>query len=304
MAFILALAWVLAGASAAGPLDYSPAPFPSTVTERGRTSEGTRYLVKFPTALKSPFKANNTVWGHFFAPTGPAGRRYPCILVLPVMAAPNIWIENQFMKRFRRDGFAVMWIEMPYQFHRVPAPLVPSGQVFLARTARQLAFNFRESALDARRALAWLKTCRGVDAGRIGIFGISLGALVGSAVYSVDTTPKYAVFLLGGADFPDLVERSAMTKSFMRRLSITPAEIAKSWPGLDPLDYRAKNKGKPVFLMNGWFDDIIPRANARKLKAAFPDSRQVLVPFGHYSAIVNLFWLPGYVSGKFKAHLG
>ncbi len=286
-----------------GPLDYPPASFRASVKEVDRRSLDTEYLVKFPTALKSPFAANNIVWGHLFVPNGPPGKRYACILVLPVMAAPNVWIESQFMKRFRKDGFAVMWLEMPYQFHRVPARLIPSGQVFLARSARQLAFNFRESALDARRALAWLKNTPAVDAGRIGLFGVSLGALVGSAVYSVDTTPKYAVFLLGGADFPDLVEKSAMTRAFMRRSGISASDLARRWSGLDPLDYRSRNRGKPAFLMNAWFDAIIPRANARELKKAFPNSVQDWVPFGHYSAILNLFWLPRYVSGKFKRHL-
>ncbi len=287
----------------AGPLDYPNKPFSAAVTMVKRGPMDTEYLVKYPTALKSLFKPNNTVWGHFFVPNGPVGKRYPCILVLPGMAEPNIWIENQFMKRFRKDGFAVMWIEMPYQFHRRPAPLVPSGQVFLAHSARELAFNFRESVLDARRTLAWIRKNPFVDPHRIGIFGISLGSLVGATVYSVDPIPKYAVFLLGGADFPHLIEHSAMTRAFIRKLKVTPEELSREWPGLDPIDYRAQNKGKKVFLMNGWFDEIIPRIYARKLKYAFPDSRQVWVPFGHYSSIVNLFWLPRYVADKFLRNL-
>jgi len=287
----------------AGPLDYANKSFPATIKEVKSGSRGTEYLVKYPTALKSLFRANNTVWGHFFVPNGPVGRRYPCILVLPGMAEPNIWIENQFMKRFRKDGFAVMWIEMPYQFHRRPAPLVPSGQVFLAHSARELAFNFRESVLDARRTLSWIRKNHSVDPHHIGIFGISLGSLVGAATYSVDKTPHYAVFLLGGADFPQLVEHSAMTAAFIHKLKVTPQEMAKAWPGLDPIDYRAQNYGKKVFLMNGWFDHIIPRVYARKLKDAFPDSRQEWVPFGHYSSIINLFWLPRYVADKFLRNL-
>ena len=300
---ILAALGALNSRGWAGPLDYQDKPFSATVAVVKRGPSDTEYLVKYHTALKSLFRANNTVWGHFFVPNGPAGKRYPCILVLPGMAEPNIWIENQFMKRFRKDGFAVMWIEMPYQFHRRPAPLVPSGQVFLAHSAHELAFNFRESVLDARRTLAWIRKNPSVDSRRIGLFGISLGSLVGAAVYSVDPTPKYAVFLLGGADFPQLIEHSAMTAAFIRKLKVTPQEMAKAWPGLDPIDYRAQNSGKKVFLMNGWFDHIIPRAYARKLKYAFPDSRQEWVPFGHYSSIINVFWLPRYVADKFLKNL-
>ncbi len=208
------------------------------------------------------------------------------------------------MRRFIKDGFAVLWLEMPYQFHRRPSPLIPSGQVFLARTAERLAFNFRQSVLDARRALAWLKTRPEIDPQRIGLFGISLGAMVASAAYSVDPTARYAVFLLGGADFPGLVARSSMTAPFLKRSGIDPAELRRAWRGIDPLDYRAQNAGKPALLINTRSDTVVPRANAVKLKEAFPDSRQIWLPLGHYSAILHLLWIPRMVSRDFEAHLG
>ena len=299
-------AWVLflAGAASAAnsPLDYDgKPPAHASVREVARDSRRVEYEVTFPSALKSPFPSNDTVWGHFSVPvaTGSA----PCILVLPVMAAPNIWIEERFIKRFEADGFAVLWLEMPYQFHRRPNPLIPSGQVFLARTAKRLSFNFRQSALDARRALAWLTTRPEVDAKRIGIFGISLGAMVGSAAYSVDSTPSYAVFLLGGADFPDLAAHSSMTGPFIRKAGIDLGSLAQAWRGLDPLDYVAGNIGKQVLLINVLWDHVIPKANALKLKAAFPASRQMWLPFGHYSAIIHLLWIPAVVSRDFQKHL-
>jgi hypothetical protein len=294
----------LAVAASAGNslLDYDgKPPVGVEMREVSRGSGRAEYEITFPSALKSPFTANNTVWAHYSVPLGTAPA--PCILVLPVMAAPNIWIEERFIHRFERDGFAVLWLEMPYQFHRRPNALIPSGQVFLARTAKRLSFNFRQSVLDARRALAWLKTRPEVDSKRIGIFGISLGAMVGSAAYSVDSTASYAVFLLGGADFPDLAVHSSMTGPFIRKAGIDPSALVDAWKGLDPLDYVERNVGKKVLLINVLWDHVIPKANALKLKAAFPDSRQMWLPFGHYSAIIHLLWIPGVVSRDFSAHL-
>ncbi len=293
---------VLASAACAarGPLDLPPGGFVAEV-EPVAASTGTELLVRYPSALKSPFPANDTVWAHFLVPPGKGP--FPTILVLPVMAAPNVWIEEHFIRRFRADGFAVMWLEMPYQFHRRPKPLVPSGQVFLARTPARLAANFRQSVLDARRALDWLKRQPQVDAGRIGVFGISLGALVGSATYSVDPTPRYAVFLLGGADFPSLAVGSSMTAPFLRKMGIKPAELAAAWKGLDPTDYAAGNADKAALLINARSDNVIPFANALRLRAAFPSARHMWVPFGHYTAILHLFWIPRFVSRDFQQHL-
>ena len=123
-------------------------------------------MLRFPSPAKSPWPANDVVWAHLIVPRSAAGRKAPAVLVLPVMAAPNVWIETRFVDRFARDGFVVLWLEMPTQFHRRPDPSEPSGQVFLARTTRQLAANFRQSVLDARRALGVLAARPEVDADR------------------------------------------------------------------------------------------------------------------------------------------
>jgi dienelactone hydrolase len=223
--------------------------------------------------------------------------------VLPVMAAPNVWIETKFVDRFVRDGFVVMWVEMPTQFRRRPHPSMPSGQVFLSRTAKGLARNFRQSIADARRALGVLAARPEVDADRVALFGISLGAIVGSTVWSLDDRPAAGAFLMGGADFPSLLLASSMTGPFARKMGITEAELATAWKGLDSLERREKNRGKRAYLINVNSDNVIPRANALKLKEAFPDAEQRWLPLGHYSAIVHLIWLPGAISARLKRDL-
>ncbi len=299
----LLLALAVAAPVRAGLLDPPRGRFAVAADPPVARPDWTQTTLRFPSPVKSPWPANDTVWAHLLVPRGAAGTRRPAVLVLPVMAAPNIWIERHFIDRFARDGFVVMWLEMPTQFHRRPSALEPSGQVFLARTARRLAANFRQSILDARRALGVLAARPEVAPDRIAVFGISLGALVGSVVYSVDPRPAYGVFLLGGAGFPSLVVNGSLTGPFARRMNLRPGELAADWKGLDPLDYRGRNLAKPALLVNARSDTVIPRANALKLKEAFPAARQVWVPFGHYTAILHLIWLPRWVSGRLREGL-
>ena len=158
--------------------------------------------------------------------------------------------------------------------------------------------------LDARRALGVLAARPEVDPERLTLFGISLGALVGSAVYSVDPRPRYAVFLMGGADFPSLVRNGSLSGPFARKMGISSEALKAAWVGLDPLEYRDRNAGKPAFLINVRSDTVIPRANALMLAQAFPAARQVWLPLGHYSAILHLVWMPRWISkeiGRFFA---
>ncbi len=273
------------------------------VVETSSAPGRTDYLLRFPSALKSPWPANDTVWAHLSVPDSAKGRRVPAVLVLPVMAAPNVWIETQFVERFVKDGLVVMWIEMPTQFRRRPHPSMPSGQVFLARTTGQLARNFKQSVSDARRAFGVLAARPEVDGKRVALFGISLGAIVGSVTWSVDSRPAAGVFLMGGADFPGIAINGSLSGPFVRKMGLDPAALRAAWTGLDPLDYRAANAGKKPLLINVLSDSVIPRANALKLKEAFPDAEQVWLPLGHYTAILHLFWLPRWVSARLKKTL-
>lgn len=270
-----------------------------SVEERGDLIET---VLSFPSPAKSPWAANDTVYAHLVARKGLLDA--PAVLVLPVMAAPNVWIETRFTERFARDGFAVMWLEMPTQFRRRPHPSMPSGQVFLGRTTASLARNYRQSLGDARRALDVLCARPEADPERVALFGISLGAIVGSMAYSLDARPRFAMFLLGGADFPGLLLGSAMTGPFARKMGLTIEEVRLAWPGLDPGERREANAGKPALLVNASWDRVVPKTNALALRAAFPASRQVWVPGGHYSAIVHLLWLPGYASRQLSMALG
>lgn len=302
-ALALAVALAASAARAPDPLDPPKSGFRVEIAEVVERADRTETTLRFPSPAKSPWPANDTVWAHLIVPKSVAGARAPAVLVLPVMAAPNIWIETRFIERFVRDGFVVLWLEMPTQFHRRPHPSMPSGQVFLGRTAPSLARNFRQSVLDARRALGVLAARPEVDASRIALFGISLGAIVSSLVYSLDTRPCYAALMMGGADFPGLLVGSSMTGPFARRLGIGREDLARVWKGIDPLDYKERNAKKPALLVNVNSDTVVPKANALKLKEAFPAAEQHWFPLGHYTAIVHLIWMPRWISGRLKAAL-
>ncbi len=300
---LMALVWLFAAPGAATPLEAPKTDFKVDVVETSTAPGRTDYLLKFPSAAKSPWPANDTVWAHLSVPDSAEGKAGAAVLVLPVMAAPNVWIETRFVDRFVHDGLITMWIEMPTQFHRRPHPSMPSGQVFLARTIDQLARNFLQSVSDARRALGVLAARPEVDAQRVALFGISLGAIVGAVTWSVDPRPAAGVFLMGGADFPGIAVNGSLSGPFVRKMGHREEELRIAWAGLDPLDYKASNAGKKPLLINVRSDTVIPRANALRLKEAFPDSRQVWLPLGHYTAILHMVWLPRWVSRRLQEAL-
>lgn len=300
---LAAVACLAAAKAPAPPIDVRRAPseaFEATVRFSGRTWRFDLYDVSFPSPLAGRFPANDTVWGTLYLPRRPSP---PGVLLLPVMAAPNQWIEKRFAALLATEGFAVLQLELPFQFRRGPGRLVPSGQVFLARRAETLARNFAQAVLDARRAGAWLRRSGFVDPARVALVGVSLGALVGATTLSVDDRFAAGLLLLGGADFPTLILEGEMTSQFARRLGLEAEALRKAFAGLDPLAYREANRGKRVALVNVKNDLVIPLPNALKLKEAFPDAAQLLLPLGHYTALLHLLWMPAYAPWKLRGLL-
>ncbi|MBI4347393.1 MAG: hypothetical protein HY553_11090 [Elusimicrobia bacterium] len=279
-----------------------PAVFPSTITARGKAWRYELYDVRFPSPVKSRFEANDTVWATLYKPRVPRAKP-AAVLLLPVMAAPNDWIEERFALLLVAQGYTVLQLELPFQFRRIPGKGVLSGQVFLARRSDPLRRNFTQAVLDARRALDWLRGSGLVEPQRIAVVGISLGALVGSTLLSVDPTPAGGLLLLGGADFPSMIMNGQMTREFASRTGLHEDALRGAFRGLDPMDFREQNRGKRVFLVNVRNDLVIPLPNALKLKESFPDSRQLLLPLGHYTAMLHLLWMPAYASWKVGALL-
>lgn len=280
--------------------------FPSEVRLETRTRRYDLYETRFPSPRPGLFRSNDAVWGHLYIPRGRRGEGPPpCVLLLPVMAAPNAWIEERFVQSLLRRRIAAYWIEMPYQFRRRPHPSVPSGQSFLARSPRALARNFLQARADAGRALRWLGGSGLVDKDRLGLFGVSLGALVGSSLYAFDEgvppALRRAVFALGGADFPDLVMRGSMTSAFARRSGWGEGELREAWKGMDPLE--RPRPGGSVLLINARSDRVVPPENAEKLALALPGARRMSVPWGHYGAILHLLWMPDRVAREFERSL-
>ncbi|TBR25435.1 hypothetical protein EPO15_02220 [bacterium] len=272
------------------PAAGAEAPYAVVRTTVAETLHERVYDFSFPSPDKSPWPVNDTVYARLVVPKGKA--RPPVVLLLPIMAAPNAWIEERFARELTRRGLAAMWLEMPTQFRRRPHPSMMSGAGFLARTPKRLAANFKQAVADARRALDVLETEPEVDGSRTAVLGVSLGAMVGSAVFSRDARPKAAVFCLGGADFTDLVYRSEMTGPFLAKLDVKREELARAWGGLDPLEHVGELPPRPVFLVNARSDRVVPPENGRKLAAAFPGASQVWVPGGHYTAILHMAWMP------------
>lgn len=141
-----------------------------------------------------------------------------------------------------------------------------------------------QTVVDLRRSIDLLSQHPDVDPKRIGYLGASMGGILGARFFSDDPRVKAGVFLYAGADWGKLMTTSQISsaKALRSRGNTDAAAIGKALADIDPLHSIARAAGRPILLVHGDKDDIVPVAcNDILFNAAKEPKERVFLPGGH-----------------------
>ncbi len=142
-----------------------------------------------------------------------------------------------------------------------------------------------ESIQDIRRALDYFAAQPEVDARRIGLMGVSLGAIMGTITTAVEPRIATCVLVVGGGDWRVLLAQSQEQDARRRREqggAPTPEELALL-EAVDPKNFAGHIAPRPALLINGRKDDIVPGDAARALFAAAKEpKKQIWLDADHF----------------------
>jgi len=209
--------------------------------------------------------------------------KVPAIVVLPILGGGNK-IANLFAAYFADRGYGALIV------HRQKG-YVDTDEL------DQMNLVFRQIVLDHKQALDWLETQRGVDAGRIGLLGVSAGAVKGALVSALDRRVKASVLALVGGDVPYIFSYSAnrgITKRREKILKQHKISAGQLYEGMkqgfdhDPLDYARYIDANNTLMVLAFFDRVIPYRNGMQLRQAIGNPETIVLPTGHYGTILGL----------------
>lgn len=234
-------------------------------------------------------------------PRGQGAR--PAVLLLPA-----IW-GNRVIERFAQHlvskGFACL------QF---------SSQGYLDRLRGQsrmkidsLAEMIRRHVIETGQAFQWLSMQPEIDPDRIGILGISIGAIIATLFAETDGHIQAASYLLGGGNLPDIMVapkgyvKGRLRKRIMSENGMSEAEFKheaiRAFKPVDPLTYAGRIDPDRILMVNGRLDQVIPYRNAKQLWNALGQPDWVVLPAGHYTASFFIRYIRYRVSKHFVEHL-
>ncbi len=248
-------------------------------------------LLRFTSAVETPYPENNRVHAQFFPAQGRLaperrGRRKVATLVLPHWNA-SATQHNALCVGLAKLGIAALRLSMPYHDYRMPAELQRADYAVSANVARTIDAT-RQAVIDTRSCVDWLVS-QGYE--RIGLVGTSLGSCYGFLASVHDPRIEVNVFNHCSTYFADVVWEGLSSQHIRQSLeaSVTLEQLRDSWSAISPPNYikRYATMKKWSLFIYARYDTTFPVRfseqvieKARELRL---DHKTVVMPCGHYT---------------------
>lgn len=147
--------------------------------------------------------------------------------------------------------------------------------------------RFEQTIIDVRRGIDYLQTRPHVNPHRIGVMGLSMGAIIAADAMGIDKRLAAGVFVSGGGNVGMVLKHLVAQNP---GAAWTPRNV--DWNGgnstykaIDPLTFASGVGARPVLMQNGTADQIVPAAYARALYTAIS---------GNPNSEIDIDWFNGY----------
>lgn len=172
---------------------------------------------------------------------------------------------SALLQRIAAQGAGVLAIDAPYHGERTER--LDDFRAILAQPQRGLHFVV-QAVVDSMRALDWAATRSDLDTDRLVYLGLSLGSILGVPFVALDQRVRAACFALGGAGIMHFVAGMAAPE-----LRAAAERVAAA---TDPMHYAPLIAPRPVLMVNGARDTIIPAPAGHLLHGLLGEPKRII----------------------------
>ena len=191
----------------------------------------------------------------------------PAVIIVHSLAEGRRSLLHRGLHRMARyfagRGITAAVIELPYHMRRLPRGV--SNLRLFTGSSLAAADAYDQSAADVSTVAEWLRRAPGVQAERVGVVGLSLGAIIAHLAMGRDARLSAGVAILGGGDLDRLRRDSLLARLLHPRPpSLTP-ELQEALRKVDPLTFAGANRPRRVLMIQAARDLIVPPGASAKL---------------------------------------
>ncbi len=235
-------------------------------------------------AIETPSIENNTAYAQFFPHTE---NKKSAVVVLPHWNA-KAGTYFDLCKVFNRVGVSALRLTLPYHEERMPPELERADYLVAPNVGRTLQ-SLRQSVVDTRSAVAWLKS-QGYE--KVGVVGTSIGSCVGFFAFAHDLTIDAGVFNHVSGYVADVVWQGLSTYHVKQGIgdNVTLEELREFWLPISPMVYMdklAQMPPRPQRYIYTLYDLTFPVNLSRDMMKSLREHKikhdVVKIPCGHYT---------------------
>jgi hypothetical protein len=254
--------------------------------------------IRFPSSAYNGQPGNQVEARYFQSQRRTEGPK-PLLIVMP------IWDTHTFPSTIVAHGYPVhsqgavniLWMQGDgHLFDWFHLADIEAEDEFVDEIDRSVE-RFRTVTVDTRRLLDWAETRPEIDAGRIGIIGFSMSALVAANVAGTDRRIHTGVYMVGGARPWDVMSYCSVVVGYMRDnvkenlgwsqeqfRSFFHAKLAEGDPALWRGRFRAENS----LIIDSAKDDCMPPESREALWQAMGQPERIMFPYNHWQPFLAL----------------
>jgi len=246
--------------------------------------------VLIPSRLPSGFPVNDQIHVTFYPAQNPKTARAPAVILLHPIGETEGGVLSRFMDTLAAQmasrGMGCALMSLPYHLGRTVGT-TDSASYFIGPRVADVVQAFAQSASDVSTVADWLQTRPDTDPQRLGVMGISLGAVIAHLAMGQDARLNAGVAVEGGGDLPSLYEGSAEVALHGHALPelLTPEARARL-SLVDPAHYARFNQPRHVLMIEGARDLYVPPSNAEYLWNALGRPHIVWTDTNHFSFLL------------------
>jgi len=251
---------------------------------RNQKSEIRNQILSWTSEIETTSIENNTAYAQLF----PFDKdKKAAVVVLPHWNA-KAGSYFDLCKVFNRVGVSALRLTLPYHEERMPPELSRADYLVAPNVGRTLQ-SLRQSVIDTRAAVAWLKQ-QGYE--KVGVVGTSIGSCVGFFAFAHDRTIDAGVFNHVSGYVADVVWQGLSTYHVKQGLEndISLDELREFWLPISPMVYMeklSKMPARPQRYIYTLYDLTFPVDLSRQMMQSLRDHKiehdETVIPCGHYT---------------------
>jgi poly(3-hydroxybutyrate) depolymerase len=262
------------------------------------TSARSHYKITFPSPGQVHWKGSSTVYGDLFIPQGTG--RVPLVIVTHGFGDTSVAPCMTLARLLVRQGIAAFVWYLPIHSQRMPEATEGNS---MPETPEEWLGVYRSSVIEIRRFVDWASNHREIDPNRISVAGISMGGIISSIAFAVDTRIHAGIFIVTGGNnavlswgghtiipgahrcsqedclaayskYPDYLDEVA-------KKGLENVVPSKECFLFDPLTFASSLRTRPILMINGKNDEVVSESSTINFWEACGKPRLIWVEDSH-----------------------